>query len=69
MKKLTQMNKNGMIMNKVTKTMPITLMQMNMANKERYCIVLKKFGTNSLDAERFYVPDYEGYLPFFISGD
>jgi len=40
-----------------------------MAEKERYSIVWQKCGTNSRAAERFFVPGYEGYLPFFIWGD
>ena len=35
---------------------------------ERYSIVWQECGTNSRHAERFYVPGYEGYLPFFVWG-
>lgn len=35
---------------------------------ERYSIVWQECGTNSRYAERFYVPGYEGYLPFFVCG-
>ena len=39
-----------------------------MPGKERHSIVWQECGTNSRYAERFYVPDYEGYLPFFVWG-
>jgi hypothetical protein len=35
---------------------------------ERYSIVWKECGANSRNAERFHVPGFEGYLPFFIFG-
>lgn len=40
-----------------------------MAETERYSIVWQECGTNSHTAERFFVPGYEGYLPFFVWGD
>lgn len=39
-----------------------------MPQVERHSIVWQECGTNNRHAERFYVPDYEGYLPFFIWG-
>lgn len=39
-----------------------------MPQTERYSIVWQECGTNSRHAERFYVPGYEGYLPFFVWG-
>ena len=35
---------------------------------ERYSFVWQKCGKNSRYAERFYVPGYDGYLPFFVWG-
>jgi len=40
-----------------------------MAETEKYGNVWIDCGTNSRMAERFYVPDYKGYLPFFLWGD
>ncbi len=39
-----------------------------MSETERHSIVWQECGTGSRYAERFYVPGYEGYLPFFIWG-
>jgi len=39
-----------------------------MPSTERYSIVWQECGTNSRYAERFYIPGYEGYLPFFVWG-
>lgn len=39
-----------------------------MPQTERYSIVWQECGTNSRHAVRFYVPGYEGYLPFFVWG-
>ena len=39
-----------------------------MPDTERYSIVWQECGTNSRYAERFYVPGYEGHLPFFVWG-
>ena len=36
---------------------------------ERHSIVWKECGANSRYAERFFVPGFEGYLPFFIFGE
>jgi hypothetical protein len=36
--------------------------------KEPYTIVWQECGKNSLISRRFYVPRYEGFLPFFVSG-
>lgn len=40
-----------------------------MANTKRYSIVWQECGANSRIAERFFVPGYEGSLPFFVWGD
>ena len=40
-----------------------------MAETERYSIIWQECGVNSRTAERFFVPGYEGYLPFFVWGD
>ena len=39
-----------------------------MENKTTYSIVWYECGENSTLAERFYVPGFVGYLPFFVSG-
>jgi len=39
-----------------------------MPDTERYSIVWQECGSNSRYAERFCVPGYEGYLPFFVWG-
>jgi hypothetical protein len=39
-----------------------------MAHFEKYSIVWKECGKNSKTSKRFYVPEYEGSLPFFLSG-
>ena len=39
-----------------------------MAAIEKYSTVWQKCGTNSRVAERFFVPGYDGYLPFFVWG-
>lgn len=39
-----------------------------MSNVERYIILWQKCKRNSHLSKRFYVPSYEGYLPFFVSG-
>jgi hypothetical protein len=35
---------------------------------ERYSIIWQECGANSRTAQRFFVPGYEGYLPFFLWG-
>lgn len=40
-----------------------------MAEIERYSIVWQECGANSRVAKRFFVPGYEGYLPFLVWGD
>ena len=40
-----------------------------MGGSERYKIVWQECGKNSRAAERFYVPEFEGYLPFFLWGE
>jgi len=40
-----------------------------MEETEEYSIIWKECGANSRTAERFFVPGYEGYLPFFVWGD
>ena len=41
---------------------------MSMKNKPNYTLVWKECGENSPFARRFYVPNYVGYLPFFVYG-
>ncbi len=36
---------------------------------EQFSIVWQECGPNSRAAERFFVPSYEGYLPFFVWGE
>lgn len=38
-------------------------------SKIQYSVVWQKCSKNSKISSRFYVPEYEGYLPFFIWGD
>ncbi len=38
-------------------------------DKEKYTIVWQECGEGSNFAARFYVPDFTGYLPFFLSGE
>jgi hypothetical protein len=40
-----------------------------MSESKRYSIVWQECGPNSRIAERFHVPGYDGFLPFFIWGD
>ena len=40
-----------------------------MGELERYSLIWQECGSNSRTAQRFFVPGYEGYLPFFIWGD
>jgi hypothetical protein len=40
-----------------------------MSGRQRYGNVWVECGANSRMAERFYLPGYEGYLPFFLWGD
>ncbi len=40
-----------------------------MAEKERYMTVWQECGANSRAAERFFVPGYDGCLPFLLWGD
>lgn len=37
--------------------------------KQMYSLVWQQCGKNSVIAKRFYVPGYDKYLPFFLSGD
>jgi len=37
-------------------------------SKKPYTIVWQECGKNSRTSRRFYVPEYEGFLPFFVSG-
>lgn len=37
-------------------------------DKRKYSLVWKECGRNSAVGKRFYVPEYEGFLPFFIYG-
>ena len=37
--------------------------------KEPFTIAWQECGENSEYAKRFYVPDFDGYLPFFLSGE
>lgn len=39
-----------------------------MAEFERYGIVWQQCAANSSIAQRFFVPSYEGFLPFFLWG-
>ena len=36
---------------------------------EKYSIIWQECGSNSRTAQRFFVPGYDGYLPFFVCGD
>lgn len=40
-----------------------------MAETEKYSIVWQECGAKNRTAERFFVPGYEGYLPFFVWGN
>lgn len=42
---------------------------MNGNKREAYSMVFQQCGVGSVIAERFFVPGFEGYLPFVISGD
>lgn len=40
-----------------------------MAEVERYSTIWQECGASTHIAERFFVPGYDGYLPFFVWGD
>ena len=40
-----------------------------MPELEKYSILWQECGKDSHIAKRFFVPEYEGYLPFLVSGD
>ena len=41
---------------------------MSTKSKRNYTLVWQQVGENSPGTKRFYVPNYAGYLPFFVYG-